>query len=42
MRKEREITIKLIKNKNNNIRILAEYFARKYSEEIIKKQNIKS
>ena len=33
MKKEREITIKVIENKKINIRRLAEYFARKYSED---------
>ena len=32
MRKEREITIKVIENKKINISRLAEFFARKYSE----------
>lgn len=35
MRKEREITIKVINDKNINYRKLAEFFARKYSEKKI-------
>jgi len=42
MRKEREITIKVIENKKININRLAEYFARKYGEKNINKQNEKS
>lgn len=38
MRKEREITIKVIENKKVNYNRLAEFFARKYSD----KQNKKS
>lgn len=37
MRKERDITIKVIKNNNINNRRLAEYFARKYAENIKQK-----
>ena len=37
MRKEREITIKVIEDKKINNRRLAEFFARKYSERDIKK-----
>lgn len=37
MRKEREITIKVIDNNKINYRKLAEYFARKYSEKNIGK-----
>ena len=37
MRKEREITIKVIENKKINAHRLAEFFARKYSEKKIKK-----
>ena len=37
MRKEREITIKVIQNKNINNHRLAEFFASKYSEKNIKK-----
>lgn len=37
MRKEREITIKVIENKKINCNRLAEFFARKYSEKNIKK-----
>ena len=37
MRKEREITIKVIENKKVNYNRLAEFFARKYSEKNIKK-----
>lgn len=32
MRKQREITIKIIKNKSSNNRILIEFFARKFNE----------
>lgn len=38
MKKERNITIKVIRNNKININKLAEYFARKYSEQYIKKQ----
>lgn len=34
MRKEREITIKVIENKKININRLVDYFARKYSENL--------
>lgn len=34
MRKEREITIKVIENDKINYRKLASFFARKYSEKI--------
>ena len=37
MRKERDITIKVIENKNKNVRKLAEFFARKYNENNAKK-----
>lgn len=37
MRKERDITIKVIENKKININRLSEFFARKYSEKNIKK-----
>lgn len=37
MRKEREITIKVIENKKINTNRLVEFFARKYSEKDIKK-----
>mgnify|MGYP003292399978 CR=1 FL=1 len=37
MRKERDITIKVIENNKINIHRLAEFFARKYSEKNIKK-----
>lgn len=36
MRKEREITIKVIENKKINYNRLAEFFAKKYSEERLK------
>lgn len=36
-RKEREITIKVIKNKKVYDKLLIEFFAKKYSEEIVKK-----
>ena len=39
MRKERDITIKLIQNNKINSRRLAEFFARKYSEEAANSQN---
>ena len=39
MKKERDITIKFIYNNKINNRKLAEFFARKYSEEIVAKQN---
>lgn len=42
MRKEREITIKVIENKKINNHRLAEFFARKYSEKDTEKQNTKS
>ena len=42
MRKEREITIKVIENKRINTNRLVEFFARKYGEKNITKQNIKS
>lgn len=42
MRKEREITINVIDNKKINTNRLVEYFARKYSEKYIEKQDIKS
>lgn len=37
LRKERKITIKVIKNKNINTNRLAEFFAKKYSEKKIEK-----
>jgi hypothetical protein len=37
MKKEREITVKVINNKKINTNRLAEFFARKYSEKNIKK-----
>ena len=37
MRKERDIIINVIDNKNINMYRLAEFFARKYSEKNIKK-----
>ena len=42
MRKERSITIKVIENKTINKNMLVDFFARKYSEKDINKQNIKS
>lgn len=43
MRKERNITIKVIENKKININRLVEFFARKYSERNMKEiQNTKS
>lgn len=39
MRKERSITIKVIKNKNMNYNKLANFFARKYSEKYINKKS---
>lgn len=36
-RKEREITIKVIENKKVYDKLLIEFFAKKYSEEIVKK-----
>ena len=39
MRKEREITIKVIENKKINTNRLVEYFARKYSEKDIKQKS---
>ena len=43
MQKERKITIKVIENNKINIRKLAEFFARKYSEKNMKEtRNIKS
>lgn len=39
MRKEREITIKIIENNNINMNRLIEFFARKYSEKHIKTAN---
>lgn len=39
MRKEREITVKVIENNKININRLAEFFARKYSEKDMVKQN---
>lgn len=39
MRKERSITIKVIKNKNINYNKLANFFARKYSEKYINKKS---
>ena len=41
-RKEREIIVKVIENKKVNYNRLVEFFARKYSEKDIIKQNIKS
>ena len=37
MRKQREMTIKIIKNKNNNNRMLIEFFARKFNEKEFEK-----
>lgn len=45
MGKEREITIKVIENKNININRLTEFFTKKYNERYIRnkdEQNIKS
>lgn len=43
MRKEREITIKVIKNNKINTNRLSEFFSRKYSEKITKEtRNAKS
>lgn len=39
MRKERDITVKVIENKKININRLVEFFARKYSEKDIKKKS---
>lgn len=39
MRKEREITIKIIENKKINIQRLADFFASKYSEKNINKKS---
>ena len=39
MRKERNITVKVIENKKINTNRLAEFFARKYSEKIIEKKD---
>ena len=39
MRKERDITIKVIPNNKINNRKLADYFARKYSDKLTNKQN---
>ena len=39
MKTERYITIKFIKNNKINTNKLAEFFARKYSEKFIDKQN---
>lgn len=36
MRKERDVTVKVINNNKINYHKLAEYFARKYSEKDIK------
>lgn len=41
MKKEREITIKVIENKKININRLADFFARKYSEKEFDKENKK-
>ena len=41
-RKERNITIKVIENKKINTNRLANFFARKYNEKYIEKQNEKS
>lgn len=41
-RKERKITIKIIKNNKINNHRLADFFARKYNEENIMKENKKS
>ena len=38
MRKERDIRIKVIENNKININRLAEYFAKKYSENLKSKQ----
>lgn len=37
MKRERDIIIKVIKNERTNIKRLAEFFAKKYSEREIKK-----
>lgn len=42
MKKEREIIIKVIENKKLNTSRLIDFFARKYSEKDIIKQNQKS
>ena len=39
MKKERNITIKVIENKNINMNKLTEYFARKYSEKYTSKKS---
>ena len=39
MKKEREITIKVIENKKINTNRLVEFFARKYSESITKEKS---
>ena len=39
MRKERNITIKVIENKKINTNRLTEFFARKYSEKNIEKKD---
>lgn len=39
IRRYRDITIKVIENKNINNRKLADYFARKYSEKITKEKS---
>ena len=41
-RKERSITIKVIENKNLYDKLLIEFFAKKYNEKDINKQNKKS
>ena len=38
-RREREITIKVIENNKVNIKRLAEFFARRYSEKIKKEKS---
>lgn len=39
MKKERDITIKVISNNKINMNRLAEFFARKYSEKYINKKS---
>lgn len=39
MKKEKDITIKVIRNKNINTNRLAEFFARKYSDKITKEKS---
>lgn len=42
MIKERNITINIIENKKIYNRLLIEYFAKKYSDKYIEKNNLKS